>query len=200
MLTQATAPILAYKVWEIALLNDNTPLMTPVNNGLTNNILGVSIATDGSFPAIISSFKRGYKPAYETFALSIDKLHIDKAKVTVDSNNLDQSLAHLPGSALPGEVGNVFISGHSNLFPFFSPADYYKSVFINLPKLKKGDEIDLQIGGQKLVYQVVSLEIVDPGNLSVIEPPDTMGRYLTLMTCVPPGINTKRLTVLAKLK
>jgi LPXTG-site transpeptidase (sortase) family protein len=40
---------------------------------------------------------------------------------------------------------------------------------------------------------------VDPKDVSVINPPDGSGRYLTLMTCVPPGFNAKRLIVLAKL-
>ena len=33
----------------------------------------------------------------------------------------------------------------------------------------------------------------------VLNPPDNKGRYITLMTCYPPGLNFKRLIVLGKM-
>ncbi len=123
-------------------------------------------------------------------------MNINDATVKVDSNDLSESLAHLPGSALPGEKGNVFISGHSALSRLFS----LKTVLLaNLSDLKKGDKIMINAAGAKFIYQVIELKVVDPTDLSVINPPDTKGRFITLMTCVPPGLNFKRLVVLGKM-
>ncbi len=108
-------------------------------------------------------------------------------------------MAHLSGSALPGEKGNVFITGHSSLTQFYKPENY-KAVFSKLPDLEIGDEIILDVSGTEYKYIVEGLKTFDPKDISVVNPPDQKGRYLSLMTCVPPGFKTKRLIVLAKLK
>ena len=105
-------------------------------------------------------------------------------------------MIHLPGSALPGEKGNIFISGHSALNRFFSLKN---ALFANLLDLRKGDEIVVERLGVKYRYEVYELKVVDPGNTSVINAPDSVGRYISLMTCVPPGLNFKRLVVLGKM-
>ncbi len=114
----------------------------------------------------------------------------------VDSNDLSQGLILLPGAALPGEKGNVFISGHSAL-PIFSKNQ--KALFANLPNVKIGDNITLTALGSKFTYRVTDIKVVAPEDISVINPPDEVGRYISLMTCVPPGFNTKRLVVIGKL-
>ena len=132
---------------------------------------------------------------YQNFYLSVPTLDIDGVPVYVDSNDLTKGLVHLPGSALPGERGNLFISGHSSL-PQFSSS---KAMFANLQKVKKGDQISIKIGTGEFKYQVIGLKVTDPKDLSIIAPPDNLGRYISLMTCVPPGFNTNRLIVLGKL-
>ncbi len=116
--------------------------------------------------------------------------------VYVDSNDLTQGLIHLPGAPLPGEKGNVFISGHSAL-PIFSKVK--KALFANLPNAKIGDQLVVTALGTNFVYKVMDIKVVAPEDISVINPPDETGRYITLMTCVPPGFNTKRLVVVGKL-
>ena len=74
-----------------------------------------------------------------------------------------------------------------------------KAFFAKLPNVKKGDEVIVDALGQRYVYTVSELKIVDPKDISVIMPPDSTGRYISLMTCVPPGFNTKRLIVIGKL-
>jgi sortase A len=118
--------------------------------------------------------------------------------VGVNSNDFEQNLAHLPGSALPGQKGNIFITGHSGLDNSMLAKKF--SYFKELPEVKRGDEIILNALGQQYKYIVESLKIVDPKDTSVVNPPDPSGRYLSLMTCVPPGFSTKRMIVLARLK
>lgn len=195
-LVQIIMPIASFKLWEISLNRQNIELISPDPNSTA--VLGVSIESRNSFPAIVSSNSRAAIP-YPEFKLSIPSLKLEDLKVVVETNNFDQNLAHLPGSALPGERGNVFITGHSSLPQLFRQGNY-KAIFAHLPEIKKGDEIQVSAGGQNFTYVVKSLRIVDPKETWVINPPDNQGRYLTLMTCVPPGLYLKRLVVLAELQ
>jgi len=172
---------------------NNVTLISPTEE---KEILGVSIENKDNFPAFISSNQRENLPNYEKFSLTIPKLKIANELVNVDSNDLSSGLIHLPGASLPGEKGNVFISGHSALSRIFSLKN---AVFASLPNLKKGDEIEVSARGTKFKYQVVETKLIDPKDTSVINPPDNKGRYITLMTCYPPGLNFKRLIVLGKM-
>src|SRR5574340_151968 len=109
LLMQIVLPFVSFQLWEIGQQYNNKSLISPTES--KKQILGVSIENKDNFPAIISSLKRETKPNYDQFSLSIPALRIDNAEVLVDTNDLSRSLAHLPGSALPGEKGNVFISG-----------------------------------------------------------------------------------------
>lgn len=194
---QVILPVISYKVLEISLDNQNIILVSP--NPGDSQVLGVSVKSENNFSAFISNNKRETVAPYDDFKVSIPSLRLEKLKAVVDSNSFDEHLGHLPGSALPGEKGNVFITGHSSLPQFFRD-DNYKAIFSNLPNIKKGDSVIVEAGGQRFEYLVEAIKIVDPKNTSVINPPDDRGRYLTLMTCVPPGLQLKRLIVLAKLK
>lgn len=195
LLMQIVSPIVSYQIWLIGQSYNNQLLVSPkqANGG---EVLGVSIQTKDNFPAIISTLSRDSKADYREFKLSIPKLKIEKAQVFVDSNDLADGLVHLPGSALPGEKGNVFISGHSALSKMFN---LQNAAFATLTDLKKGDEIVIEANGAKFRYQVSSLKVVDPSDVSVVNAPEDQGRYISLMTCVPPGLNFKRLIVLGKM-
>lgn len=194
LLMQIVAPFLSFETWEFGQKVSSRTLVSPVKSN--EQILGVSIQNRNNFPAFISSLKREIKPSYDRFSLSVPKLKIDRQDVLVDTNDLSKSLAHLPGSALPGEKGNVFISGHSALSQFF----VLKSVpFSRLSDLRKGDQIVVETPGSKFTYEVSDFKVVDPTDVSVIEALEPQGRYISLMTCVPPGLNLKRLVVLGKM-
>lgn len=197
LLVQVFMPLISYKLWEVTSYNQNVVLISP--NSESSSIKGVSIENvENDFPAFISVNQRQTPATFQEFTLSIPSIKIENAKVVVDTNNFEQNLAHLPSSALPGEKGNVFITGHSSLPQLFKPGNY-KAIFSNLPQVKKGEKIFMEVGGQRFEYIVQGLKIVDPKELWVINPPDNEGRYLSLMTCVPPGLTLKRLIVLAKL-
>jgi len=133
-----------------------------------------------------------------TYAVSIPKLHIEKATVIIGGSDLSQSLIHYGGTWLPGDYGNAVIFGHSTLPQFFNPKSYL-SIFSRLPELKKNDEIEVYYDGIAYLYRVVDLVEVDPDNLNVLE--QRWGdAFLSLVTCVPPGDPRKprRLVVRAK--
>lgn len=195
LLMQVIMPIISYKIWLLGQNYSNQLLISPKQTK-DAQVLGVSIQNSDNFPAIVSTLRRESKSIYSEFLLSVPALKIEKAQVFVDSNELSKGLVHLPGSALPGEKGNVFVSGHSALSKFLS---LNKALFANLTDLKKGDEITVEAGGAKFKYQVTSLKVVNSSDISVINAPEGQGRYISLMTCVPPGLNFKRLVVLGKM-
>ena len=56
-----------------------------------------------------------------------------------------------------------------------------------------GDQAKIYFGGNKFLYQVSSIKIVEPTDMSVLD--QTSKPTLTLMTCTPPGTSWKRLIV-----
>lgn len=194
ILMQVILPVVSFQIWAIGQKYNNQVLISPEKSG--GQTLGVSIQNKDNFPSFISNFIRQTQPNYNQFQLSIPKLKISKAIVYIDSNDLSKGLAHLPGSALPGEKGNVFISGHSAINRFLAGET---AVFAKLIDLKKDDEVLVEAANSQFIYKVTGIKIADPGDLSIIPAPETQGRYISLMTCVPPGLNLKRLVVLGKM-
>lgn len=197
VLMQVVMPFVSFKVWEIFAFASEQGLIDPAPISINGNLApDFQIETINNFPAFIAKGKNLTSPYYE-FKISVPKIKLDLAKTLVYSNDFEENLAHLPGSALPGEKGNVFITGHSMLPNLASKTS--KAYFVKLPDVKRGDEVIVDALGQRYVYKVEQIKIVDPKDISVILPPDPNGRYISLMTCVPPGFNTKRLVVIAKL-
>lgn len=194
LLMQVILPIASFQIWDIGQKYSNIALIAP--SPKRTQVLGVSVQNRDNFSAFVSTLHRETEASYKSFSLTIPRLKIEKAQVEVDSNDLSKNLAHLPGSTLPGEKGNVFVSGHSALSQFFS---FKEALFGKLTDLKKGDEITVEAGGVSFKYQVSELKVVDPSDTSVISSPEPLGRYISLMTCVPPGLNFKRLVVLGKM-
>lgn len=201
LLMQIILPIASFQVWELGQKYNNGLLVSP-SSLKDNQVLGVSIQNGVSiekkdnFSFFVSTLNRESKANYSTFQLSIPKLKIEKILVSVDSNDISKGLAHLPGSALPGEKGNVFISGHSALSQLLS---LQSAPFSKLQDLKTGDQIILEADNAKYIYQITELKTVSPSDFSVISAPDSVNRFISLMTCVPPGLNFKRLIVLGKM-
>lgn len=194
ILMQVILPIISFQLWTLGQKYQNQILISPIKS--KGEVLGISVQNKDSFPAFISSVKRETQPNYDRFSISIPKLKIEKEDVFVDNNDLSKGLAQLPGSALPGEKGNLFISGHSAFSQFFA----LKSVpFSKLSDLRKGDQIMIETPGAKFIYEVIEFKVVNPADLSVLLAPEDQGRYVSLMTCVPPGLNFQRLVVLGKM-
>jgi len=104
--------------------------------------------------------------------LEIPRLHVSVIVMDGDDDaTLARAVGHLPGTALPWESGNVVMAGHRDTF--FRP----------LKDLREGDEIRMTTAHGTFDYRVVSMEIVEPDDVSVLAP--TSVRSLTLVTCYP---------------
>ena len=109
--------------------------------------------------------------------------------------NLNQGVVQYNESAKPGQIGNVFIVGHSS--DFIWSKGKYKNIFALLPKLVNGDQIQILYNNKNYTYQVSETKIVSPTDISIIKPTDDA--TLTLMTCWPIGTSQKRYVIVAKL-
>jgi sortase A len=89
----------------------------------------------------------------------------------LDKTSLRRAVGHIPGTALPGEPGNVGLAGHRDTF------------FRSLKDLKIDDEVEFSTPEGNFKYQVESLRVVNPDNIGVLAP--SGHNVLTLVTCYP---------------
>lgn len=132
-----------------------------------------------------------------SYSLSISKLGIQDATVTINSDNLSQSLVQWGSQSLPGEFGSIVILGHSVLPAFYNPKNYM-TIFSTLKDLKNGDEILIYFDGITYKYRIFEMRVVKSEDISVLEQRFD-DSYVTLVTCVPPGTYLRRLLVKARL-
>lgn len=138
-------------------------------------------------------------PNIRFYTLSIPKLKIKNATVSIGGEDLTESLIQYPGTALPGKRGNAAVFGHSILPQFYNPKDYL-AIFSKLPTLKENDQIEVSYDGIVYEYLVEDMFEVKPTDVQILAQ-NTSSSYLTLVTCTPPGhpLRPKRLVVRAKL-
>lgn len=105
----------------------------------------------------------------------------------IDKTTLRRAVGHIPGTALPGQAGNVGVAGHRDTF------------FRGLKDLRTKDEIQFSTLSGDFKYVVESLIIVEPDNVGVLAPSGE--NVLTLVTCYPffyIGAAPKRFVVRAR--
>lgn len=84
---------------------------------------------------------------------------------------LKSGVGHFTGSVLPGQSGNVVLSGHRN------------TSFRKIEELKKGDQIKFTTPYGEFVYETTEFKITGAKDESIIVPTDY--ETLTLTTCYP---------------
>jgi len=84
---------------------------------------------------------------------------------------LNRGVGRIEGTARVGENGNVGIAGHRDGF------------FRGLKDIKLGDKVDLEEPTRTDTYIVDHVQIVDPSDVSVLQPASKAA--LTLVTCYP---------------
>lgn len=183
-----TGEVVASRV-QAAEASDNSPTFTPemVNTSLdytnSNTWFGRSKTVPVEGPVV--------------FYLTIPKLGINRATVRNDHTDLKQSLILYPGTAMPGDLGNPVIFGHSVLPQFFNPKNYL-TIFSTLHTLTVGDEILIAQDNATYTYKIREMYQTEPGDLTPLAQ-SYGGRYLTIITCTPPGTYLRRLIVKAEL-
>jgi len=104
----------------------------------------------------------------------IDIPRIDLSAVVVEgatAHSLELGAGHIPGTALPGESGNVGIAGHRD------------TIFRKLRKIRDRDVITLTTMEGTYQYAVEWTRVVPPTDVAVLQASGEP--VLTLVTCYP---------------
>ncbi len=133
----------------------------------------------------------GHQPAPGSPLAQIGIPAIDASFIVVEgvsSSDMRLGPGHYPGTALPGQTGNVAIAGHrvTYLHPF-----YY------LNELTPGDVVELTTPYHTVKYRVTSVGVVPPTDTSILAP--TRDSRLTLTTADPLYHWSSRIVVVAEL-
>jgi len=104
---------------------------------------------------------------------------------------------HVPGTALPGRIGNFAVAAHRVTAgnPFYRLSD-----------LRRGDKVMIETAATTYTYQVTTTELVLPDDTAVLDPVPGHPRQhpstavITLITCDPPWTGTHRIIVFGSLE
>jgi sortase A len=88
-----------------------------------------------------------------------------------DKATLRRAAGHIQGTAIPGQPGNIGIAAHRDTF--FRP----------LRNVRLNDIVALTTSRARYHYRVVSMRVVGPTELSVLNP--SQREILTLVSCYP---------------
>lgn len=142
-----------------------------------------------------------------TMYLTIEDIGIEHIQISPNVESSDEKiynqylkdgLAHFRGTPLPGDGGNTFVYGHSAVESFFNAhKNLPETIFSRLDNVDIGQTVDVEKDGEILEYTVRNKKIVDPDDFSIMQAQGDK-ETLTMMTCWPLGIGTKRLIVVAE--
>lgn len=135
--------------------------------------------------------------------LIIPKLNIDvPVAFNISTDDVMEAMNHgvaqfsIPGAnALPGQIGNLVISGHSAGDIYSN--NPYKFIFSGLERLTVGDLVYVNYESVRYTYQVTGDQTVEPTDVGALIYP-TDKPVLTLITCTPLGTSRYRLLISAE--
>ncbi|MGH9231164.1 MAG: class E sortase [Acidimicrobiales bacterium] len=96
---------------------------------------------------------------------------------------IDRGPSHWPGTAMPGEIGNVVVAGHRVT---------HTQPFRDLDLLRPGDPLVFTLtDGGRWAYELTGTEIVAPDAMHIVE--QTPEPTATLFACHPKGSAAQRI-------
>lgn len=101
---------------------------------------------------------------------------------------LERAVGHVVGTSLPvgGAGTHAVLSAHSGMAS--------AKLFTDIDQLVKGDVFYIHVLGEVLAYEVDQIATVLPSDTSLLQIEEDKD-YVTLVTCMPFGVNTHRLLV-----
>lgn len=133
-----------------------------------------SAPTPPARPATASPMRVRPRPAPGS---AIGRIEIPRLSVSVviragsDARTLSLAVGHIPGTALPGEIGNIGLAGHRDTF------------FRRLRDIRADDEIRIVTAEGTFAFRVQKTSVVNPPDVWVLD--STRAPTLTLVTCYP---------------
>ena len=96
---------------------------------------------------------------------------------------IDRGPSHWPGTAMPGEIGNVVVAGHRVT---------HSQPFHDLDRLRPGDPLVFTLtDGSRWTYELTGTEIVAPDAMHIVD--QTPDPTATLFACHPKGSAAQRI-------
>lgn len=112
--------------------------------------------------------------------------------------SLLNGVGHHPDTARPGQLGNVYIFGHSSDYKWSKGK--YKTIFANLPHIKIGVEIVVTDNlGNAYKYKVTDSLRVEATDVRWLNQANYQKKLLTLQTSYPVGTAKARWVVRAEI-
>ncbi|MGB3735205.1 MAG: class E sortase [Ilumatobacter sp.] len=128
---------------------------------------------------------RGAEDQIQLGGISIPSLGLDAPLLEgIRLTTLDNGPGHWPGTAMPGQVGNVVVAAHRTS---------HGGPFRNIDQLVAGDIVLFTTDAGEIEYTVTGTQIVNPDAIWIVDPTDTP--TATLFACHPPGSVAQRIVV-----
>jgi sortase A len=171
------------------------PILTSTTSGPTSTTTTTAAVTTTTgpqlrlpVPADLPDDPYADTPDDVVATISIPALGLDAAVHTgMTLTAINRGPSWWPGTALPGQLGNVVIGGHRTT---------YSRPFHDLDQLQPGDPVVMTTGSGRYTYVVVKTEVVEPTAVEIAD--QTLDYTATLFACHPPGSAAYR--IVAKLQ
>jgi LPXTG-site transpeptidase (sortase) family protein len=123
--------------------------------------------------------------------------NVDPTDPTHYTTALKEGIAHAQGTGLPDQLEinkTMYLFAHSTDSPWNILR--YNAQFYALKDAEIGQNVELVFWGKKYVYTIEDKQIVEPQDVSALQP-QMEREQLILQTCYPPGTTNKRLLIIA---
>jgi sortase A len=161
-----------------------TTTLAPTTTAAPTTTIG-TLPEQPSQPVAPPPDPRGAEDQIQLGGISIPKLGVDAPLLEgIRLTTLDNGPGHWPGTAMPGEVGNVVVAAHRTS---------HGGPFRDIDQLVAGDIVIFNIEAGEVEYTVTGTQIVNPDAIWIVDPTDTP--TATLFACHPPGSVAQRIVV-----
>lgn len=161
-------------LWQAREFQQTESLALDVSRG---QAVPASLTTDSPEPARALSARQQENALRATTTGLIGRIEVPRLGLAViviegsDQAVLRRAAGHVPGTALPGQPGNIAITGHRDTF--FRP----------LRNISQGDLIRITTPKSQFSYRVTSISVVGADDARVLGAHGN--EELTLITCFP---------------
>jgi sortase A len=126
----------------------------------------------------------------QAIRIQVPAIDVDAPVVQGDGwEQLKKGVAQHIGTPNPGEIGNIVLSGHNDVFG---------EVFRYLDRLNPGDKVILFTSQRQYTYIITGTQMVEPTAVEVIAP--TSDARVTLISCHPYLVDIHRIVISAVLQ
>ena len=162
-----------------------TTTTTTTTTATTTTTTSTTLPLQATQPIAPPRDTRGSEDNPQLGRIAIPKIGLDsELHDGIRLTTLDRGPGHWPGTAMPGQIGNVVVAAHRTS---------HGAEFRHLDSLAPGDEVIFSTVDGTFTYLVTGTQIVTPDSLWITDPTDTP--TATLFACHPLGSTAKRIVV-----